>query len=73
MMNGCTVIRSTKVELDPDMRWNIKLDFNGVKPFENIELEDKIISEVEISRCENYGDYDDVVVVVFALKDKHQK
>lgn len=71
MMNDdCVVIRSKKVELDPTMRWNIKLDFNGFRPFENIELEDKIITEVEISRCKNYGDYGDAVVVVFELKDK---
>lgn len=73
MMPDCKVVRSTKVNLDPSLKWNLKLDFNGYKPFENIELEDMIIAGAEVSRCQNYGDYQDAIVVVFELKDKHQK
>lgn len=72
MMADCTVVRSTKVTLDPSMRWNLKLDFNGYKPFEVIELEDKIIAGAEISQCKNYGDYEDAIVVVFELKSRNQ-
>ena len=69
-MPDCEVIRSTTTKLDPTMRWNIKLDFNGYRPFDQIELEDKIITRVDVSQCKNYGDYGDAVVVVFELKDK---
>lgn len=68
MMPDCKVVRSTKVQLDPSMRWNLKLDFNGYRPFEVIELEDKIIAGAEISQCKNYGEYEDAIVVVFELK-----
>lgn len=71
MMPDCKVVRSTKVNLDPSLKWNLKLDFNGYKPFENIELEDKIIAGAEISQCKNYGDYEDAIVVVFELKKRY--
>lgn len=71
-MSDCEVIRSTKVTLDPSIRWNIKLDFNGYRPFEVIELEDKIIAGAEISQCKNYNGYEDAIVVVFELKRRNQ-
>lgn len=73
MMADCEVIRSTTVQLDPSLRWNLKLDFNGYKPFDTIELEDKIIAGAQISHCKNYDGIDDAIVVVFELKDRHQK
>ena len=71
MMPDCKVVRSTKVNLDPSLKWNLKIDFNGYKPFENIELEDMIIAGAEISQCKNYGDYEDAIVVVFELKKRY--
>ena len=72
MMPDCEVIRSTTVKLDPSMRWNLKLDFNGHRPFDVIELEDKIIAGATISQCKNYNGIDDAIVVVFELKNRNQ-
>lgn len=71
MMPNCKVVRSTKVNLNPSLKWDLNLDFNGYRPFENIELEDKIIAGAEVSRCENYGDYEDAIVIVFELKKRY--
>lgn len=72
-MSDCEVIRSSKVkQLDPNMRWNINFDFNGYKPFDKIELDDKVVAGVEVSQCKNYGDYEDAIVVVFELKNRIQ-
>lgn len=69
-MPDCEVVRSTKVKLNHTRRWNLKLDFNGYQPFDPIELEDKIFTSAEVSRCKNYGEYEDAIVVVFELKSK---
>jgi hypothetical protein len=69
-MTDCKVVRSTKVKLNTGLKWNLKLDFNGEKPFSEIDLEDMIIAGADISRCKNYGEYEDAIVVVFELKKR---
>lgn len=71
IMPDCEVVRSTKVVLDTRMKWNLKLDFNGQSAFDPIDLEEMIIAGADISRCKNYGEYEDAIVVVFELKRKN--
>lgn len=68
----CEITHSTKVKLDKSLRWNLKLDFNGYRPFEQIELEEMIIAGADVSRCRNYGEYEEAIVVVFEIKNRYQ-
>lgn len=72
-MPDCEVIRSVKVTLPPTMKWNLKLDFYGQTPIDPIELDDMIIAGADISRCKNYGEYENAIVVVFELKDRYKQ
>lgn len=69
-MPDCEVIRSTTVSLDKAKRWNIKLDFEGIEPFNRIELEDKLINKVSVKHCKFYDGCEEAMVVVFSLVDK---